>query len=322
MNKINVFAFVVGLFVMLVMTVAATSAAPAAQASKGDADRGEYVFALAGGCGCHTDSAGFLAGDQEGNAANITSDAETGIGDWTDEEIIDAIRLGVDRDGRRLARMPVEVFSQISDQDMYDMVAYLRTIPAIENEITDPDTSDLEEFELESDPPARAPTRGLARGEYIAQALAHCGDCHTPPNTAFMAGGPHPGFNFVPNITQDNDTGLGEWSEEEIAEFLQTGDKPDGTQIEPGPMLGIIKGSFSKWTDDDALAVAAYLKTVPAQTLGAPASADDESAQTLPQTGDAGNSVQTALVALALFAAMLLTMGVTLRMRVRRRGNR
>jgi mono/diheme cytochrome c family protein len=118
-----------------------------------------------------------------------------------------------------------------------------------------------------------APTSGVARGEYLVRAVGHCGECHTPrtmtqatDNTRFLAGTPKgPDGDPVPNITPDKDTGL-TWSVEEIAEYLATGNKPDG-DVAAGLMDEVIVGSSGGYRDltrEDRLAIARYLKTIPA----------------------------------------------------------
>src|SRR2546426_926177 len=120
--------------------------------------------------------------------------------------------------------------------------------------------------------PAAAPTSGIARGEYLVRAVGHCGECHTPrtmtyatDNSRFLAGNPQgPEKSEVPNITPDPQTGL-TWSEEEIAEYLATGNKPDG-DVADGLMAEVIQGTLAGYRDltkADRLAIAHYLKSIP-----------------------------------------------------------
>jgi mono/diheme cytochrome c family protein len=130
----------------------------------------------------------------------------------------------------------------------------------------------LAAFAPRETPPPAAPTTGLARGEYLVRAVGHCGECHTPrgvtqavDNSRFLAGNPKgPDGDPVPNITPDRDTGL-PWSEEEIAEYLATGNKPDGG-IAEGLMGEVIQGTSAGYKDltrADRLAIARYLKSIP-----------------------------------------------------------
>jgi mono/diheme cytochrome c family protein len=268
--------------------------APAAAAAQGDdAARGRYVFGAAGGCGCHT------VKDQPVNSggrkyqgpfgvvysANITPDRQTGIGAWTDVQIIAAIRLGRRPDGERLIPVhPYPVFNGMAEQDLRALVAFLRTVPPVSRPkpaktITVPMFESvflpawLAAFAPRETPPPTAPTSGPARGEYLVRAVSHCGECHTPrtltqatDNSRFLAGNPKgPEDAEVPNITPDPQTGL-TWSEEEIADYLGSGNKPDG-DVAGSLMAEVIQGTLAGYKDltkADRLAIARYLKSVPA----------------------------------------------------------
>ena len=254
--------------------------------------RGKYIFGAAGGCGCHTEPKKTLnAGGRRYDgpfgtvySRNITQDRQTGIGAWTDDEIIAAIRLGRRRTGGRLIPVhPYPVFNGMAEEDLRALVAYLRTAPPVNRpntprKITVPLFESvflpawLAAFSPREKPPPVAPTSGLARGEYLVRAVSHCGECHTPrdtwqavDNSRFLAGNPKgPENSEVPNITPDKDTGL-IWSEEQIAEFLGTGNKPDGGVAE-GLMGEVIQGTAAGYKDltkADRLAIAAYLKSIP-----------------------------------------------------------
>jgi mono/diheme cytochrome c family protein len=256
------------------------------------AARGKYVFGAAGGCGCHTEPKGTLnAGGRKYDgpfgtvySSNITPDRETGIGAWTDEQIITAIRLGRRPNGERLVPVhPYPIFNGMAEEDLRALVAYLRTVPPVNRQnkpkrITVPFFESiglpawLAAFAPRETPPPTAPTSGLARGEYLVRAVGHCGECHTPrgitqatDNSRFLAGNPTgPENSKVPNITPDKDTGL-TWSEEEIADYLGTGNKPDG-DVAGGLMGEVIEGTSAGYKDltkADRLAIARYLKTIP-----------------------------------------------------------
>lgn len=256
------------------------------------AARGKYVFGAAGGCGCHTVPKGPLnAGGRKYDgpfgtiySTNITPDRQTGIGAWTDEQIIAAIRLGRRPNSERLIPVhPYPVFNGMAAEDLRALVAYLRTLPPVNRpnqpkKITVPLFESvllptwLAAFAPRETPPDTAPTSGLARGEYLVRAVGHCGECHTPrgvtqapDNSRFLAGNPSgPENSKVPNITPDQDTGLA-WSEEEIAEYLGTGNKPDG-DVAGGLMGEVIQGTSAGYKDltkADRLAIARYLKTIP-----------------------------------------------------------
>ncbi len=278
----------VGLAPLLLPGLAVGQGGPAADLVA----RGKYVFGAAGGCGCHTEPGKTLnAGGRRYDgpfgsvfSSNITPDRETGIGNWTDDQIVTAIRLGRRPNGERLVPVhPYPVFNGMAEVDLRALVAYLRSVPPV-NRPNQPKKIAVPLFEsvflpawlaafaARESPPPVAPTSGVARGEYLVRAVGHCGECHTPrgrtyapDNARFLAGSPQgPDGDPVPNITPDKDTGL-TWSEEEIAEFLGTGNKPDG-DVAAGLMDEVIQGSsagFKDLTKDDRLAIARYLKTLP-----------------------------------------------------------
>lgn len=206
--------------------------------------------------------------------ANITPDKETGIGSWTDEEIINAIRVGADKDGRIIfPPMPVPTYNNMSDNDVKAIVAYLRTVPAIHNEVPEPKYM----IPQQTMPPAKglpAPDKSdkVAYGGYIVNALSHCFECHTTPGANGVpdfkdhlgAGGMKialgPGAEVItPNITSDPDTGIGKWSDADIKKALTQGLTPEGGHLAP-PMP---YANFANMTDEDLDAVVAYVRTIP-----------------------------------------------------------
>jgi mono/diheme cytochrome c family protein len=265
-----------------------------AQGSAAEIARGKYVFGATGGCGCHTvkgqpvNAGGRRYDGPFGTvySTNITPDRETGIGTWTDEQIVTAIRLGRRPNGERLLPVhPYTVFNGMTADDLRVLVAFMKTVPPVKRanqakRITVPLFESvflpawLAAFAPRETPPATAPTGGAARGEYLVRAVAHCGECHTPrtvtmatDNSRFLAGNPKgPEDAAVPNITPDRDTGIGRWSVEEIAEYLGSGSKPDG-DVAGGLMGEVIEGTAAGYKDltrADRLAIAQYLKSIPA----------------------------------------------------------
>lgn len=263
-------------------------------ASQAEIARGKYVFGATGGCGCHTvPKQTFNVGGRRYDgpfgtvySTNITSDRETGLGGWTDEQIITAIRAGRRPNGERLLPVhPFTVFNGMAAEDLKALVAYLRSLPAVKRanqpkKIAVPFFESvflpawLGMFAARETPPAVAPKDGIARGEYLVRAVGHCGECHTPRTVTmatdasrFLAGtATGPENSSVPNITPDPDTGIGKWSEEEIAWYLATGNRPDG-DVAGGLMGEVIEGTTSGYKDmtkADLVAVAKYLKSLPA----------------------------------------------------------
>jgi mono/diheme cytochrome c family protein len=282
-----------GLFIFYALIAA--SAAAHAQANDLVA-KGQYIFALAGGCACHTEP------KKEANvgarpfpipfgkvySTNITSDKETGLGNWTDQQIQDAIVKGVRRDGSKLLPvMPFERYSGMAREDLTVLIAYLRTLRPVKK--VTPELNSwapfarsigtplfLAVFGRFSTAPAQAPRSGLERGRYLVEHVAICGDCHTPrnfigaPNRAlYMAGMTEknsPLGEGIPNITPDKETGIGDWKREDFVELLKSGTKPDLDNAQ-GLMYEVIQGvghGYKDMTKEDALAIADYLKSIPA----------------------------------------------------------
>ena len=294
----GVCSLVVGMTIGLIAIAALLlSASPALAASAVEIARGKYIFGATGGCGCHTEPKGSVnAGGRkfEGSfgtvySTNITPDTKTGIGGWTDEQIIGAIRLGRRPNGERIVPVhPFTSFNGMAGDDLAALAAFLRTVPPVTRPNT-PKKITVPMFEsvflpawlmtfaaIETPPPA-APVAGVARGEYLVRAVGHCGDCHTPrsamtmalDNSRFLAGNTKktgPEGQATPNITPDKATGLGDWTEEQIVTYLGTGARPDGD--EAGGLMGdSIQGTLAGYKDLtklDLRAIARYLKSIPA----------------------------------------------------------
>lgn len=277
-----------GVLALVLLALGAMSVA-AAPLGAGDPAKGRYIVAADGGCGCHgPDLAGFKADappEQSGvifqgpfgsvTAKNITPDKDTGIGDWTDEQITNAIRNGVDNEGKPLFPiMPYTSYHFMSNGDVADLVAYLRTLPAVSNDAPENKLN----IPVPAPPPlppspAVAPTSGLERGRYLVTAISICGDCHTPvlPNgapdaTKFLAGGIVED-QVAPNLTPDKVTGIGRWTDAEIVGVLRYALEPEGT-IVSGLMMEQDTGTrgsggYSRLTDADDQAIVAFLRSIP-----------------------------------------------------------
>jgi mono/diheme cytochrome c family protein len=289
--KVAVTSAILAVLLILGSSAVATAADPVQLA------RGKYIFGATGGCGCHTEPKGVLnAGGRkyEGPfgtvySTNITPDTKTGIGGWTDEQIITAIRLGRRPNGERILPVhPFTSFNGMAEGDLTALVAFLRSVPPANRPNTPKKISIpmfesvflpawLMTFASKETPPSSAPASGVARGEYLVRAVGHCGECHTPrsamtmavDNSRFLAGNPKktgPEGQAAPNITPDKDTGLGDWTEEQIVTFLGTGNRPDG-DVAGGLMGEMIQGTAAGYKDltkADLQAIARYVKTIPA----------------------------------------------------------
>ena len=221
-------------------------------------DRGKYLMEGVVACGnCHTPKGpdGKAIADKElaGGAAidapifhavpaNITPDPETGIGKWTDAQIIDAIRNGKRPDGSIIGPpMPIAFYRDMSDSDAKAIVAYLRAVKPVKN---DPGKSSFKiPLPASYGPPVTSvpdvdPKDKVAYGQYIATGLGHCMDCHTPlvqgrnDMTRVGAGGnkfgaPGGGVITSANLTPANADGIAKWSDSQVKASIMTGQRPD-----------------------------------------------------------------------------------------------
>ena len=255
--------------------------------------RGEYLVEHVSLCyGCHTtfDAKGkdvpqLLAargsgrvmadqGDFRVVAPNITPDPETGIGNWTDDELARAIREGVSRDGRALfPMMPYRSFSRMSDEDLASVIVYLRSQPPAHN---NPGTTHLPfpvSRLINSAPqpvgtvPAADSTNAVAYGKYLVTAAGVCGDCHTPRDQhgqaiagMYLAGGnifDESGRAVASaNITPDP-SGISYYDESLFLQVMRTG-------AVKGRKLNVMMPTwaYSGLTDQDLKAIYAYLRTI------------------------------------------------------------
>lgn len=253
--------------------------------------RGEYVF-HAGGClGCHTDvknNGAPLAGGREIKTPfgsfygpNITPHPTAGIGRWTEAQFRRAVREGVRPDGAHyFPAFPYTSFTGMTDADIADLWAYLRTVPASAQPnkphgLGFPFNIRLAMigwkamfFSPGVFKPDAAKSAEINRGAYLINALGHCGECHTPRNfvggldrSKWLAGGMIE-EGVAPNLTPHPETGIGKWSPGDFTDFLKMGMTSDGDFV-GGEMAEVIKETTSKLTDEDLKAVIAYLRSLP-----------------------------------------------------------
>lgn len=296
---------IVGVYVELAWNKADTRTAPQMTAPHDSATivRGEYIFKYAWQCwGCHAASGDGNAPPSGGSvfdlrsvgpgfgvfySRNLTPDSATGLGSWTDGEIVQAIREGIRKDRHVLfPLMPIDWLKGISDQDALAVVAYLRSLPAVSNRVPERQVSfvarALMAFNVikPMDPittPIVAPLPGktVEYGRYVASNLAGCADCHSPRNLqngqfypdSLFAGGSiafgkiegDPVFAYARNLRSDRESGVREWTEEEFLQAVTSGVRPDSTVL----TLHMPYAYYKFLTEDDLRAVYVYLRSVP-----------------------------------------------------------
>jgi mono/diheme cytochrome c family protein len=263
----------------------------------GQIERGRYL-AIAGDCtSCHSvpGSGQPFAGGRSIETpfgivvgANITPDSETGIGAWSDESFVRALREGKGHDGELLyPAMPYPNYTKLSESDALAIRAYLNTVRPVRNAVVSnklPFPLDIREgmaawnalyFTSGEFKPDSTKTAEWNRGAYLVEGLGHCGACHTPKSALGGDDRAHTfqGYAlqgwFAPNITNDNERGLGGWSVADIVAYLKNGH--NSTSASTGIMAEEITLSSSHMTDADLTAIATYLKALPGQTASLPA---------------------------------------------------
>lgn len=271
------------------LTAPAALALPAAPRTP-DLVNGQEVFNAGGCASCHAVpnqgdrlrlGGGLAIGSPFGTfyAPNISPDTADGIGRWSEAQFVNAVLNGVSPDGAHyFPAFPYTSYHRAKIDDVRDLFAYLKTLPAVSGRVRDHDLPfpfnirrnvGIWKWLFMDDKPFVADAARSAqwnRGAYLVNGFGHCAECHSPRNflgglvtAQRFAGGPSPeGEGWVPNITQK---GIGDWSEKDIADFLETGDMPEGDSAS-GAMRPVIK-NLAQLTSEDRAAMAAYLKSLP-----------------------------------------------------------
>ncbi len=255
-------------------------------------DNGRTLF-FAGGCAsCHATpqqddktrlGGGFALTSAFGTfySPNISPHPRDGIGDWTPEQFLRAMRGGVSPDGRHYyPSFPYTSYQRMSRADLGDLFAFMQTLPAVEGRAPDHDLPfpynlrrgvglwKLAFLDGQVFQPDSSKSATLNRGAYLVNGPGHCAECHSERNFAGaiieerrFAGGPDPeGRGIVPNITP-HQTGIGGWAPEELATLLKTGETPLFDTV-GGPM-GAVVANTAQLPDADRLAMAEYLLSLP-----------------------------------------------------------
>ena len=210
---------------------------------------------------------------------NISPDPTDGIGRWNEAQFVTAVTKGVSPSGTHyFPAFPYTTYAHARVSDIRDLFAYLKTLAPVPGKVRDHDVPfpfnirrnigiwkwlfmDARPFAPDTARPAQ-----WNRGAYLVNSLGHCAECHSPRNflggvvaAQRFAGGPDPdGKGFVPNITQK---GISDWSEKDIAYFLDSGQTPDGDSA-GGSMVSVIR-NISQLSEADRNAIATYIKSLP-----------------------------------------------------------
>jgi len=275
---------------LIAVLVAALGVIPRADAQSGTSvERGRYLVNNIVACGlCHFQTGiqnvppnerpmagGFVFphGASRAVASNITSDPETGIGKWSEADIVRAVREGVRPDGSIIgAPMPIAFYRYLSDDDVNSIAAYLKSVPPVRHAVEKSkyDTPPASYGDAVKGVVAPNPSDKVRYGAYLAQ-IAHCMDCHTPRDAqnkldlsktgagGSLLKGPW-GESLARNLTP-HENGLKNWTDDQIIAAIRTGVNPQGVKYKPPMPFAFLKGM----SDPDAAALVAYLRSLPPQ---------------------------------------------------------
>jgi mono/diheme cytochrome c family protein len=283
-------AFIIGGVAFFFLTIPQTVAESAFAAHTVDLTNGKTLFNVGGCTSCHTTpeqkdrtrlGGGLALKTPFGTfyPPNISSDPKDGIGAWTDAQFVTAMHKGTSPAGTHYyPAFPYSSYQRVTFDDLRDLFAYLKTLPAVQGRVRDHDLSfpfnirrlvgfwkflflDGEVFK-----PDVSQSGQWNRGAYLVNGPGHCAECHSPRNllggiieSERFAGGPDPeGKGWVPNITQK---GLADWSVKDIAYLLETGTIPDGDSV-GGSMTEVVR-NMDQISEADRLAIATYIKSLP-----------------------------------------------------------
>ncbi|MDP4262912.1 MAG: cytochrome c [Bacteroidota bacterium] len=215
-------------------------------------------------------------------SSNITPDTATGIGRWTDDEIVRAITLGIRKNGDTLFPiMPYYEYNKMSKEDAFSIVAYLRSLKPVVNKIPErklkspagPEHDLFEYASLDNNQPPPA-NDSIQTGKYLA-AVGGCITCHTPKTDderfekdKYYGGGDGMGRKFgfqvySSNITPDTATGIGNWTEKSFLDKFKSFRNPQAYSYDPGKHNTLMPWiMLAQMKDEDIKAIYAYLRTV------------------------------------------------------------
>jgi mono/diheme cytochrome c family protein len=282
-------AAVVGFGVFWVVTIPATVPASALTQRTADLDNGKTMFLIGGCASCHATpgqddktrlggGVGLKSPFGTFYSPNISPDRDHGIGQWSEADFVTAMVKGTAPNGQHLfPAFPYTSYQRMKWDDVRDVFAYLKTLPAVADESKPHDVPfpfnvrrSLGAWKflfLDGQTFAPNPAKDAVwnRGAYLVNGPGHCAECHSPRNILGgikqdqrFAGGPEPGGDgFVPNITQK---GLS-MSYDDLVKMLTTGEMPDGDTV--GGEMGKVVANTAKLGDGDRAAIATYVKSLP-----------------------------------------------------------
>ena len=276
---------------LLTTTGLALAVSPAA--SDALLQQGEYIYRATACQGCHTDAkqhGKLLAGGHALTTPfgtfytpNITPDIETGIGRWSEQDFIRAMRVGISPSGDHYyPTFPYTAYTKLTDDDLRALWAFLKAQKPVKQTNRNHDLNWMVRsrsfvgtwkrlyftpsvYQADS-----AKSATWNRGAYLADAAAHCGECHTPrnqwggikANLRYAGAGEGPGGGVVSNITPDKKTGIGNWRPSELVEYMATGLTPDGDSA-GDLMADVIDNSLKYLSKEDLAAIAEYVLSLP-----------------------------------------------------------
>ena len=282
-------ALLLGILAWAAPGAAASQTAPGPGTDAALIERGRYLGIAADCTACHTVKGGkpFAGGYSVESplgtiyATNITPSKTAGIGNYTERQFARALREGIRADGAHLyPAMPYTAYTLMTDEDVHALYVYfMHGVEPVDAEVAKTELPfpfnvrasmaawNLLFLDNERFRPDPAASEQVNRGAYLANALAHCGTCHTPRN-ALMAeradrflSGAQLGAWYAPNITSDA-SGIGRWSDADLVRYLRTG-HAQGKGQAAGPMAEAVENSFQHLRPEDLQAMVAYLRTVP-----------------------------------------------------------
>ena len=287
------------IFLCLTALVVTTGASFAQEQMKTPSDlvaRGSYLAIAADCSACHTAphggtpfAGGYPIDTPLGKifSTNITPSKISGIGNYSEEEFARAVRDGIAKDGSHLyPAMPYTAYAKITDEDIKALYAYF--MQGVKPDDHRPPRTDLPfPFSIRYSMaawnllfldktrfvPDLEKSAEWNRGAYLAEALEHCGTCHTPRNavmaesSSLALSGGSIGPWYAPNITSDKIAGIGGWSDGELMQYLKTGHVAEKAQA-AGPMAEAVENSLQHLPEDDLKSIITYLRDVPAITSG------------------------------------------------------